>query len=264
MTSHLDHLCPIAVGAGGLIDPSWCFSFFAERLTALSPITSESDTLAPELLLAEDGPLSIRYCPFDYINPRAKLVIVGITPGRHQMFLACQQAQRSLAEGKSAKDVLREASDTGSFAGGMRANLVTMLDALGLPSALGIVTAAELFAARSELLHSTSALLHPVFVNGSNYSGAPKPQRVPLLRAFVDQVLAAELAMVPDALIIPLGTTVATILRDLADRGTVWGDRCLFQFPHPSGANGHRVRLFEAHQAMMADQIARWAARKQD
>jgi hypothetical protein len=145
----------------------------------------------------------------------------------------------------------------------MRTNLITMLDALGLPTVLDIATTAQLFAERSDLLHSTSALIHPVFVNGENYSGLPNPRKVPLLRAFVDQVLAADLAMVPDAFVVPLGKTVASLIRDLADRGKVESNRCLFEFPHPSAANGHRARLFEAHKATMAQQVAGWASNTQ-
>lgn len=174
------HHCPVAPAAGGLIDRSWCFDTFAERLAGLPPITSAADILRSELLLAEDGPFSVRYCPFDYVNPQAKVVIVGITPGLHQMFLSCQEAQRTLADGPEGDDVLRRACDVGSFAGSMRTNLVTMLDGLALPEILGIASVAQLFGQRSDLLHSTSALIYPVFISGKNYSGSPDPLAFPL------------------------------------------------------------------------------------
>jgi hypothetical protein len=243
-----------------LIDRSWCFDTFAERLAGLPPITSAADILRSELLLAEDGPFSVRYCPFDYVNPQAKVVIVGITPGLHQMFLSCQEAQRTLADGPEGDDVLRRACDVGSFAGSMRTNLVTMLDGLALPEILGIASVAQLFGQRSDLLHSTSALIYPVFISGKNYSGSPDPLAFPLLRAFVDQVLATELAMVPDAVIIPLGRTVATLLRAEVDRGAVVAERCLFDFPHPSGANGHRAAQYKARREAMTAQVAEWSA----
>jgi hypothetical protein len=258
-----DHDCPVAQAAGGLIRQSWCFDTFAERLAGLPPITAAADVLRPELLLAEDGPLSVRYCPFDYVNWRAKIVIVGITPGLHQMFLSCQEAQQALAEGLVGDEVLRRACDVGSFAGSMRTNLVTMLDGLALPELLGITSVEQLFGQRSDLLHSTSALIYPVFIRGKNYSGSPEPLTFPLLRAFVDQVLATELAMVPDAVIIPLGRTVATLLRAEVDRGAVMAERCLFDFPHPSGANGHRAVQYEARREAMTAQLAEWAARLQ-
>ncbi len=98
----------------------------------MPPIVSETDVLRPELVLFEKERLTVRYCPFDGLNPEAKLVIVGITPGLHQMFLSCQEAQRALTEGQTGEDVIRRAKAVGGFAGSMRTNLVNMLDGIGL------------------------------------------------------------------------------------------------------------------------------------
>jgi uracil-DNA glycosylase len=251
-----EHVCVFPRAAGGLIDPLWCFDHMAAVLTQIPPILREADTLRPELTLVDDGPLSLYYCPFDFVNPDAKVVIVGITPGLRQMFLSCQEAQRALFEGLSGDDVLRRACAVGSFAGVMRTNLITMLDGIGLNTHLGLKTTGELFTNRPELLHSTSAILYPVFNNGKNYSGSPSPETFPLLRAFLDQVLANELAMIPDAVVIPLGKTVSDALHRETDQGNIRPDRCLFDFPHPSGANGHRTRLYALHQDDMAAQVA--------
>lgn len=255
-----DHCCPVIPAVGGLIDRSWCFDTFAERLPRLPRIASESDVLRPELVLAEDGPLVVRYCPFDYVNAKAKVMIVGITPGLHQMSLSCREAQQALAEGLEGDDVLRRACDVSSFAGAVRSNLVAMLDGLGLPEVLGVTSVVELFGERTDLLHSTSALLYPVFLRSKNYGGSPNPLAFPLLRAFIDQVFATELAMVPDAVIIPLGRTVAALLRAEVDRGALAAERCLFDFPHPSGANGHRISQYETHRDVLAAQVRGWAS----
>jgi len=98
-----------------------------------------------------------------------------------------------------------------------------------------------------------------VFLGAKNYGGSPDPLSFPLLRAFVDQVLAAELAMVPDAVIVRLGRTVAALLLAEVDRGALVTERCLFDFPHPSGANGHRASQYETHRDAMAAQVAGWA-----
>lgn len=37
------------------------------------------------LLIDREGNLSVYYAPFEYVNPAARVVIVGITPGRTQM-----------------------------------------------------------------------------------------------------------------------------------------------------------------------------------
>lgn len=43
-----------------------------------------SASLTEKLLIAKDGSIEVCYAPFEFINPMAKVVIVGITPGRTQ------------------------------------------------------------------------------------------------------------------------------------------------------------------------------------
>jgi hypothetical protein len=252
------HVCPVGTGGGGFIEEHWCFDQMAPILSRMSPITSEADVLVPELVLAQDGPLTIRYAPFDRVNVAARVVIVGITPGRHQMYLACQEAQRALVEGEVGDEVLRRAKAVAAFAGPMRTNLISMLDGIGLHQQLGLETSGALFGGHSKLLHSTSAILYPAFFNGKNYSGTPPPDHFPLLSAFVDQVLIAELAMLPEAVVVPLGNAVSELLRREVERGTLRAERCLYGFPHPSGANGHRKRLYDRHFEDLATKVAAW------
>ena len=256
-----DHLCPVVAGAGGLIDDSWCFERMAEVLLGMPPIVTETDVLGPELLLYEKGRLSVRYCPFDSVKSKAKLVIVGITPGLHQMFLSCQEAQRPSIEGQTGDDVIYRAKDIGGFAGSMRTNLISMLDGIGLHDKLGIDSTRSLFGDHAELLSGTSAVIYPAFINGKNYTGTPGPEAYPLLQAFVDQVLTANLAMVPDAFVIPCGKTVSTILEREVARGAIQAERCLFDFPHPSGANGHRARLYAENKTNLTARVAEWRLR---
>lgn len=92
------------------------------------------------------------------------------------------------------------------FAGSMRANMVKMLDAIGLPAAVDVSSSADLFGQRDDLIHGTSALGYPVFADGRNYGGAnPRVQRSAMLTRFVHDRLANELAAIPSALLLPLG-----------------------------------------------------------
>jgi hypothetical protein len=68
-------------------------------------------------------------------------------------------------------------------------------------------------------------------------------------------MLASELLAVPHAIIVPLGNAVYEAPAYLADRGRLSPERCLFGFPHPSGANGRRVRDFTAHRKRLAQKI---------
>lgn len=139
----------------------------------------------------------------------------------------------------------------------MRSNMTVMFDGIGLHTALGLNSSAQLFTDRKDLLSGTSAVLYPVFVAEKNYSGSPAILRSPILRAFASQVLAAELARASDALVVPLGQAAADgVLLAGVDRR-----RVLDGFPHPSGANGHRAKHYlDRHEQLGAD-VAAWFSR---
>ena len=80
--------------------------------------------------------MSVYYSPFDWVNERARVVLLGLTPGWTQMELAYRGAHAAIDEGKKADEICREAKLHGAFAGPLRANLLRMLDEIGLPEAL--------------------------------------------------------------------------------------------------------------------------------
>ncbi|MFD2741174.1 hypothetical protein ACFSUD_16465 [Sulfitobacter aestuarii] len=209
-----------------------------------------SGALAANLLdsrtmtIAQDGVLRVAYAPFDYIARNAKVVIVGITPGRVQATNALSAAQSALEKGKSVPESLAEAKLTGSFSGPLRANLVAMLDSVGVAEHLGVQTTADIFRPGSQDVHFTSALRYPVFVDGKNYNGTPDLLKTPLLRKMVETHLAEEAQMLPDALWLPLGPRPEAALRHLAGQGLLDRKRILSGLPHPSGANAERIAVF--------------------
>ena len=222
------------------------FDTFAPSIRALPDLQdprrfTKADLLTPEFRLHQDEQLSVYYAPFDYVNQDAKVALVGITPGWTQMEIAYRSASHDLREElASAGEVCRRAKQRASFAGSMRKNLLSMLNDLGLPTCLGIESTESLFAEHNSLLHTTSAVRYPVFVKGHNYTGhSPRLLKADLLRYFVENVLAEELRLAHEALIIPLGRSVSESLDHLATAGHLDRDRCLLGSPHPSGANGH-------------------------
>ena len=253
--------CPIPREAGGLIAPEWCFETMAQALSSLPEDLDEDDVLRAELLLHREGRLAIYYAPFDRVNEAARIVIVGITPGQHQMYLAVQQARRDLAAGLHTDDILRRASATAAFAGSMRRNLVRMLDEIGIPTALGIKTSDSLFSDHQELLASTSAIVYCVVRDGRNYSGSsPTISRSPILREFATEVLGRVLAATQGALVVPLGRYATEAVHLAVAAKGLPSDHCLIDFPHPSGGNGHRVRLFNEHRAILTSRVADWSS----
>ncbi len=105
---------------------------------------AEPDPMSRELLLWQDGSLSLFYAPWDWVNAAAKVMLVGITPGAFQATEALREARRCIREGLPNEQTLRSANAVGSFSGPMRVNLVAMLDGIGLHEALGIDSAARL------------------------------------------------------------------------------------------------------------------------
>jgi len=231
---------------------------FASAIKSLPENLPESSVRQPSLLLEQRGPVSIYYAPFDYINESARLVLVGITPGAHQMHVALMQARKDLRAGLPLATAAEHAKYAGSFHGPMRAHLVRMLDGVGVAARLGLSTTGTLFDRDRPLLHTTSALRYPVFVNGRNYSGhSPNTLSEPLV-GYIDRYLADDLARVSHALIVPLGDSVGAAVAHLVRRGVLAKARCLLGFPHPSGGNGWRERHFSARRETMQATVNVW------
>ena len=210
-----------------------------------------------DLLLGREGKLSMFYSPMDSINAEAKVVLLGLTPGWQQMKICIDTYCSARLEGLSEPEAQAATKGSASFAG-MRKRIAMWLDKLGLQNKLGLPSTAQLFEDRS-MLHTTSLIRYPVFVGAqySNYGGhSPRPEFSPLLRTVVSEILAPELACTPDAIIVPMGTAVSGALAALSVTDL---DRCLIGFPHPSGANGHGPKQFEANRLALTESVKNWA-----
>ena len=188
--------------------------------------------------------MQVCYAPFEYINPNARIVIVGITPGHTQMLNALKEARQQLVKGASEEDALKAAKATGAFSGAMRPNLTGLLDAVGIHKWLGIGSCSELFQSAANLVQTTSVLRNPVFVNGENYNGTPNMTKNALLQKQLTTYFAKDVAALPKAVFVPLGDKVAEALHFLAGKGLLDRSRILDGLPHPSGANAERIAYF--------------------
>lgn len=196
------------------------------------------------LRLATEGKLEVFYAPFEAVNPKAKLVLVGITPGRVQAANALNEARRQLAAGAAPLEAMRRAKDVGAFSGPMRSNLTALLDHIGLARWLAVDSCAQLFGQESHLLQTASVLQFPVFVGGENYNGNPDPVRTPLLRKFVMEHFAKLGAQLPSAVFVPLGPVPTKVMDALVQDGHFRAAQVLTGLPHPSGANAERIQYF--------------------
>ncbi|MFD2761288.1 uracil-DNA glycosylase family protein [Lentibacillus juripiscarius] len=234
---------------------------FIGTLSNDRPLTKQ-DLLTASLLMEKSGDIRVYYAPHnDSINKAAKIVIVGITPGWRQMKIAFEQFVDSLSSGDTVETCLNEAKQAARFAGSMRKNLLHMLDECGIPNALGIPSSADLFGNSRNFLHTTSIIKYPVFIKGKNYTGHQPPiHRSALLKHYAYNIFPDELAQIhPPALVIPLGKTVEQTIVRLAEEQMLPNHTYLTGFPHPSGANGHRVRQFQQQKQQLQEKVRAWA-----
>ncbi|MET3710766.1 hypothetical protein ABIC65_001468 [Sphingomonas trueperi] len=190
------------------------------------------------------------YAPFDHINYTAKIVIVGMTPGRSQAVSALRAASSALVAGDAIDLAAEKSKIFASFSGEpMRSNLIRMLDLIGVAKLLGVPSTAALWSDAAHLVHFTSALRYPVFVDGQNWSGQPDMVRTPQLRSWLEAYTGTELSMLHNALVVPLGPKVSAALRHLANEGMIDASRVLDGLPHPSGANAERIAYFVGDKA---------------
>lgn len=212
-----------------------------------------SGKLVSGLRMGGDDQLVVEYAPFDAIEREANLAIVGLTPGRTQAANSLEELRRQLESGASLEQALMAAKKFAAFSGAMRANLLAMLDAIGIPALFGRKHAEAFFAKESGGVHFTSALRYPVFLsNGDNYSGSPDPLKHAYLRSMIEIMLAEEAAALPDAVWVPVGKHAEAALNHLASKRLMSSDRIISGLPHPSGANAERIAYFLGRKARLS------------
>lgn len=215
------------------------------------PILRDDDAPRPEFLLWENQRtrLSCYYAPFEYLNTKAKLILVGITPGSTQMNRALNAARTALAVGTPIETAIRHVKREGSFSGSMRPNIVAILNRLAYSKKLDLSCSSSLWNTHDHLVQFCSLLKFPVFVDGKDYNGKPTPLKDADLNRMLDEHFLKDLQALPrDAMLVPLGDTVLETVLALKKRGGVPQDLMTFEGqpiapPHPSGANAESIAL---------------------
>lgn len=232
-----------------MLHPNSRFHLLREKIAG-AQINKET-ILNGEFELFAGSCLQICYAPHnEYINPKAKILIVGITPGWSQTERAYLTAKEGIAQQMTDEEICFRCKMASRFAGTMRKNLISMLDELGLQRRLALSSCAELFAEGNDILHTTSLIRYPCFYKGKNYSGHTPPiTSSDILQRYLSE-FAIELDCLDDVrLIIPLGAAVENALHALSLPENI---AVLRGFPHPSGLNAHRARQFSARREDLA------------
>lgn len=237
---------------------------FLPAIKSLQPSRpfAKEDLLTATFLLEKEAGIKMYYAPHnEYVNKKAKIVIVGITPGWQQMKTAFMEFVNSRAVNESLENSLYNAKVAARFSGTMRKNLINMLDQCHIPKILNIPSSSYLFEENNELLHTTSMIKYPVFVNDKNYTGyQPQVQHSPLLRHYAYHLFPIEISQIDQpALVIPLGKTVDQTISKLVAEQKLPHPHYVSGFPHPSGANGHRMKQFRREKQQIQETINEWA-----
>lgn len=220
----------------------------------------KNELLIDDLLIEKNGNIEIYYAPHnDYLNSKARIFIIGITPGFQQMSTAISTARKELELGTDMEEIKYKCKVAGRFSGSLRKNIISMLDDIKLNEALSINSCSTLFEDKDYLLHTVSLVPYPVFVKKQNYSGhTPKLLKSDFLMKYVYDNFVKELNNIEnfkDILIIPLGRAVEEVLYKLSGEGIICKKQILKGFPHPSGANVNRVTQLEENKENLIRQI---------
>ena len=166
---------------------------------------------------------------FDYVNPKAEVVIVGITPGNSQL--------KGDRVGLSPREVKR----MNAFAGGMRRNLIHMLDYIGVNQLLGIETCKSLWEEDFDRVEMTSLLKEATYElkkDGTKemFRHAEKIAKSEKLTKMLEEGFLEDCKSYNNAvLFVACGSGVYDELKRLQSEKKIQGD--VVGIAHPSGAN---------------------------
>jgi len=198
----------------------------------------------------DDSQISFTLTCFGYVNKDARVVLVGITPGNTQL-----QGNRA---GKSPREIKRE----NAFAGGMRKNLVRMLDCIGINGVLGISTCATLWDYDFDKVEMTSLLKDATYYKGKMFNNASAIFRSVKLTQALNDGFAKDCRKYTSAVaFVALGDGVGSVLSKLKSDGVIHCE--VITIPHPSGANAGRVAIFLGQKDPSAGDAAENHAREQ-
>jgi hypothetical protein len=217
-------------------------SYYIKKIKKIKFI-NKKNIVNKNFIIKKDRNIKVYYAPFDYINPKAKIMIVGITPGLQQML----HSFKIINSGKSLKQV----KDLCSFKGSMRTILVKYLDELKVNNLFKITTCESLFNKNSNYLHTTSLIKYPVLdKEGKNYSGYNIIKNK-LLLDFIEKNFLKELKKFKNVIIVPLGNTVSSTILHLNNKYNLKAKFILNGFPHPSGLNVRKNVQFKKNKNNM-------------
>lgn len=173
---------------------------------------------------------------FEYQNTKAKVVIVGITPGNSQL------------KGEREGLDLREIKRMNAFAGSMRPNLINMLDYIGVNNMLGIESSRSLWEEDFDKVDMTSLLKEATYElkkDGSKmmFKDVKKIAKSEKLTRMLEEGFVKDCSKYEsDVLFVACGPGVYDVLKKLQEEHKITGS--VVGIAHPSGANIGRILCY--------------------
>ena len=201
----------------------------------------------PALVVDQSGRDTVFYMPFEHVNDRARIVIVGITPGPNQMALAYDEVKALSCRGLNEDQILRQVKGLAAFGDeSMRPNLVKMLNAMKINKLLGIGDSGELWSTSRDTLHATSVIPHSAFRNGKMFAGSfDEVLRSDAFSAgFKRDFLPSLKALPRNAFFLALGPTPLDALEWCVSHGHIQEEQLLGALAHPSRSSGSQVDIY--------------------
>lgn len=170
---------------------------------------------------------------FDYVNPEAEVVIVGITPGNSQL--------KGEREGLDKREIKRQ----NAFAGNMRPNLVKMLDYVGVNTLLSIESCRSLWDENFDKVEMTSLLKEATYEikkDGTKemFKHAWKIAKSEKLTKMLNNGFVKDCSLYGKArLYVACGPGVYEVLCELKEKGVISAP--IICIAHPSGGNMGRI-----------------------
>lgn len=107
---------------------------YINKIDNLPERLNKKNILNYDFFVEEENKLKVYYAPHnEYINKKAKILIVGICPGWTQTEIAFKSVKSDLKNNLDIENILKNCKITARFAGSMRNNLINMLEDLLIP-----------------------------------------------------------------------------------------------------------------------------------
>ena len=193
---------------------------------------------------------------FDYVNPKAEVVIVGITPGNSQL--------DGSREGLSPREIKRKYA----FAGKMRPNMVQMLDFIGVNRLLDIASCSTLWEEDFDKVDMTSLLKEATYElkkDGSKtmFKDVKKIAKSEKLTRMLEEGFVKDCSKYENfVLYVACGPGVYDVLKGLLEEQKIKGQ--VVGIAHPSGANMKCIQCYLGRKEPSTQSLQRYVEKAQE